>query len=147
GRTKMVGRPTRELSPWIETYISLRRNSSFSRTGLGASVCIEGRPMELRLLSVRRCVRLVWKGIVDAGFAEPLQAELTGIADAARFRATVVAGPGQGPGHAEAFPFADDVRLRQRHERCADLDHIAFDAAPCAEPGDLLEGPVVLRST
>src|SRR6267143_24132 len=41
-RTKTVGRPTSELSPWIETYISFRR-SSFPFRGLSTAwACMEG---------------------------------------------------------------------------------------------------------
>ena len=85
--------------------------------------------------------------VLHARLPEALEAELAGVAHAARPLPALVAGPRELPGDAELLPLADDVRFRHGDQGRPDLDEIALDTALRPEAGDLLEGQVELRAT
>src|SRR5256712_12990349 len=97
------------------------------------------------LLSVRRLPpgRGIRQRILQTGFLESCEPELTRVADSARLRSAEVARPRELPWNPELRAFPDDVRLGHADQGSADVDHVAFDASLRTEASDLAEGRVV----
>src|SRR5256712_4847738 len=138
-----------------EGYLPLDRHIAFgqekllplARGGGGRGLhCGSDEPRGL--LSVRRVPpgRGIRQRILQTGFVESFEPELTRVADSARLRSAEVARPRELPWNPELRAFPDDVRLGHADQGSADVDHVAFDASLRTEASDLAEGRVVLRA-